>query len=173
DRRRFRRLSQYDGLTGLLNHRCFHQEVQTALRQLGARNAPAVLVAADVDLFKKINDRYGHQAGDCVLRHLGEMMRNQFPSPCILGRIGGEEFGIFIPEQNRLQVRQRIHSLRSALGPVEYQGRAIGFTLSFGLVESRGNARLETLRKRADDDLYRAKRSGRNELVDAADLEPA
>jgi len=131
----------------------------------------AVLVAADVDLFKKINDRFGHQAGDRVLRHLGEILRDKFPAPCILGRIGGEEFGIFIPEQNRLQVRQRIHGLRDALEPVEYQRRTIEFTLSFGLVESRGNARLETLRRRADDALYRAKRSGRDELIDAADLD--
>lgn len=170
DRRRFRRLSQYDGLTGLYNHRCFHQLVQSALRQMGAKNAPAVLVAADVDLFKKINDRYGHQAGDRVLHHLGEVLRDLFPSPCILGRIGGEEFGIFVPEQNRLQVRQRIHGLRSALGPVDHQGRQIEFTLSFGLVESRGDARLESLRRRADEALYRAKRSGRDELIDAADL---
>jgi len=171
DRRRFRRLSRYDGLTGLYNHRCFHQQVEAALRELGTENAPAVLVAADVDLFKKINDRFGHQAGDRVLRHLGEILRDKFPAPCILGRIGGEEFGIFIPEQNRLQVRQRIHGLRDALEPVEYQRRTIEFTLSFGLVESRGNARLETLRRRADDALYRAKRSGRDELIDAADLD--
>jgi diguanylate cyclase (GGDEF)-like protein len=173
DRRRFRRLSQYDGLTGLYNHRSFHQEVQEALRRLGARNAPAVLVAADVDLFKKINDRYGHQAGDRVLQHLGEVLREQFPPPCLLGRIGGEEFGIFVPDQNRLQVRQRIHALRSSLGAVEFQGRSIEFTLSFGLIESRGNARLETMRRRADEALYRAKRSGRDELIDAADLDPA
>lgn len=173
DRRRFRRLSQYDGLTGLYNHRSFHQEVQAALRRLGAKNAPAVLVAADVDLFKKINDRYGHQAGDRVLKHLGEVLREQFPPPCLLGRIGGEEFGIFIPEQNRLQVRQRIHALRSGLGKVDFQGRTMEFTLSFGLIESRGNARLETMRRRADEALYRAKRSGRDELIDAADLDQA
>ena len=173
DRRRFHRLSLYDGLTGVYNHRSFHQEVQAALRRLGSRNAPAVLVAADVDLFKKINDRYGHQGGDRVLSRLGEILRDQFPPPCILGRIGGEEFGIFMPEQNRLQALQRIHTLRSTLGTVDFQGREIDFTLSFGMVESRGNVRLESLRRRADDALYRAKRAGRNEVVDAADLESA
>lgn len=170
DRRRYRRLAEIDGLTGLFNHRRFHHAVENALAESRARGKVCSLVAADVDLFKQINDRYGHQAGDKVLRKLGTILMEQFPPPCIVGRIGGEEFAIFLPGQNRLQTHQRIREFRERIKPVEFKRYSIEITLSFGLVESRHESRLEKLRARADDALYRAKRSGRNQVVDSADL---
>ena len=170
DRRRFRKLSEVDGLTGLFNHRRFHHAVEDALREARERNSVSVLVAADVDLFKQVNDRYGHQAGDEVLRKLGALLMEHFPEPCITGRVGGEEFAIFLPGHNRLQARQRISALCDRIAPVEFEGRSIRVTLSFGLVESRRETRLEKLRVRADQALYSAKRAGRNQLVDASDL---
>ena len=170
DRRRFRLLSEIDGLTGLFNHRRFHHAVEDALRRAREQGRVSALVAADVDLFKQVNDRYGHQAGDQVLRKLGALLRDQFPAPCITGRVGGEEFAIFMPDHNRLQARQRIAGFRDRIEPIDYEGRSIAVTLSFGLVESRRETRLERLRTRADQALYQAKRAGRNQVVDAADL---
>lgn len=170
DRRRFRRLSEIDGLTRLFNHRRFHHAVEDALAENRAQGKVCSLVAADVDLFKQINDRYGHQAGDQVLRKLGALLLEQFPAPCIVGRIGGEEFAIFLPGHNRLQAQQRIGEFRDRIRPVEFNGQSIDVTLSFGLVESRRESRLEKLRARADHALYRAKRAGRNQVIDAADL---
>jgi len=170
DRRRFRTLSQVDGLTGLYNHRRFHHAVEGALGQSREQGRVSALVAADVDLFKQVNDRHGHQAGDHVLRRLGALLREQFPDPCITGRIGGEEFAIFLPGHNRLQARQRIAEFRERIPPIEFEGRSIEVTLSFGLVESRRETRLESLRTLADRALYKAKRSGRNQIVDAAEL---
>lgn len=170
DRRRYRRLSEIDGLTGLFNHRKFHHAVENALAGNRAQGRVCSLVAADVDLFKQINDRYGHQAGDQVLRKLGALLLEQFPAPCIVGRIGGEEFAIFLPDHNRLQAHQRIGEFRDRFRPIEFNGDSIDVTLSFGLVESRRESRLEKLRARADNALYRAKRAGRNQVIDAADL---
>ena len=170
DRRRFRRLSEIDGLTRLFNHRRFHHAVEDALTESRNQGRVCSLVAADVDLFKQINDRYGHQAGDQVLRRLGTLLLEQFPAPCIVGRIGGEEFAIFLPGHNRLQAHQRIGEFRDRIRPVEFNGHSIEVTLSFGLVESRRESRLEKLRARADQALYRAKRAGRNQVIDAADL---
>lgn len=170
DRRRYRRLSEIDGLTGLFNHRRFHHAVENALAENRARGRVSSLVAADVDLFKQINDRYGHQAGDQVLRKLGALLLEQFPSPCIVGRIGGEEFAVFLPDHNRLQTHQRIREFRDRIRPIEFNGNSIEVTLSFGLLESRRESRLEKLRARADHALYRAKRAGRNQVIDAADL---
>lgn len=170
DRRRYRRLSEVDGLTGLCNHRRFHQAVENALGEHRERGKACSLIAADVDLFKQINDRYGHQAGDEVLRRLGALLLEQFPPPCIVGRVGGEEFAVFLPDHNRLQANQRIREFRERVKPIEFNGNTIEVTLSFGLVESRKESRLERLRTRADDALYRAKRAGRNQVVDAADL---
>lgn len=170
DRRRFRQLSEIDGLTGLFNHRRFHQGAEQALARARAAGEVCTLVAADVDLFKQVNDRYGHRAGDRVLQQLGALLRNRFPPPCLAGRVGGEEFAIFLPGNNRLQARQRIQGLRESLGPIEYDGQLIEVTLSFGLVEARRETRLERLRASADHALYRAKRAGRNQLVDVADL---
>ncbi|MEX0914322.1 MAG: GGDEF domain-containing protein, partial [Wenzhouxiangellaceae bacterium] len=127
------------------------------------------LVAADVDLFKQINDRYGHQAGDQVLRRLSALLLEQFPAPSIVGRIGGEEFAIFLPDHNRLQAYRRISEFRDRIRPIEFEGHSIEVTLSFGLTESRKETRLERLRARADHALYRAKRAGRNQVIDAAD----
>lgn len=170
DRRRYRRLSEIDGLTGLFNHRRFHQAVENALGENRVHGNVCSMVAADVDLFKQINDRYGHQAGDQVLRKLGALLLEHFPAPCIVGRIGGEEFAIFLPDHNRLQAQQRITEFRNRIKPVEFNGHSIEITLSFGLVESRRESRLEKLRARADDALYQAKRAGRNQVIDAADL---
>lgn len=170
DRRRFRRLSEIDGLTRLFNHRRFHHSVENALAENRAQGRVCSLVAADVDLFKQINDRYGHQAGDQVLRRLGALLMEQFPPPCIVGRIGGEEFAIFLPGHNRLQTHQRIGEFRDRIRPIEFNGHSIEVTLSFGLVESRRESRLEKLRARADHALYRAKRAGRNQVIDAADM---
>lgn len=173
DRRRYRRLSEIDGLTRLFNHRRFHHAVEDALAENRVHGRVCSLVAADVDLFKQINDRYGHQAGDQVLQRLGALLLEQFPAPCIVGRIGGEEFAIFLPGHNRLQAHQRIGEFRDRLRPVEFNGHSIEVTLSFGLVESRRESRLEKLRARADHALYRAKRAGRNQVIDAADLAAA
>ncbi|HMB38879.1 MAG TPA: GGDEF domain-containing protein [Wenzhouxiangellaceae bacterium] len=170
DRRRYRRLSETDGLTGLFNHRRFHHAAEDALAGNRAHGNVCALVAADVDLFKQINDRYGHQAGDHVLRKLSALLLDQFPAPCIVGRIGGEEFAIFMPGHNRLQAHQRIGEFRDRIRPIEFDGQSIEVTLSFGLVESRRESRLEKLRARADHALYRAKRAGRNQVIDAADL---
>jgi len=168
DRRRFRKLSEVDGLTGLFNHRRFHHAVEDALRKASEQNSVSVLIAADVDLFKQVNDRHGHQAGDQVLRKLGALLTEHFPDPCITGRVGGEEFAIFLPDHNRLQARQRISDFCDRIAPIEFEGRSIRITLSFGLVESRRETRLEKLRMRADQALYKAKRAGRNQLVDAS-----
>lgn len=170
DRRRFRRLSERDGLTGLLNHRRFHHRADAALQQSRSAGRPCTLIAADVDLFKQVNDRYGHQAGDAVLIYLGRLLTDVFPSPCIVGRVGGEEFAVFLPGENRLQARQRVENLRRRLEPVAAGEARIEITLSFGVAEARREGRLERLRLRADDALYRAKRSGRDQLVDASEL---
>lgn len=170
DRRRYRRLSETDGLTGLFNHRRFHHAVEDAIAGTRAHGKVCALVAADVDLFKQINDRYGHLAGDHVLRKLSALLLDQFPAPCIVGRIGGEEFAIFMPGHNRLQAHQRIGEFRDRIRPIEFKGHSIEVTLSFGLVESRRDSRLGKLRARADNALYRAKRAGRNQVIDAADL---
>ncbi|MCA1779669.1 MAG: diguanylate cyclase [Xanthomonadaceae bacterium] len=170
DRRRYRALASTDGLTGLLNHAAFHRETEQALADAGSPDRVCCLIAADVDFFKQVNDRYGHQAGDAVLSYLGRLLREQFPPPCIVGRIGGEEFGIFLPDHNRLQARQRLRAFRKQIKPVRFDGLPIEITLSFGLSETRRESRIETVRGWADEALYRAKRSGRNELVDANDL---
>jgi diguanylate cyclase (GGDEF)-like protein len=170
DRRRFQQLSERDGLTGLLNHNRFHRAANAALRQARLDGRPCTLIAADVDFFKKINDRHGHRAGDAVLVALAQRLNEAFPAPAIVGRVGGEEFAIILPGENRLQARQRVEHLRRALTPVRSGQDTIDFTLSFGLAEARRKGRLERLRILADEALYRAKRSGRDQVIDVADL---
>ncbi|HRQ63326.1 MAG TPA: diguanylate cyclase [Xanthomonadaceae bacterium] len=170
ERRRFRRLSEIDGLTGLSNHQhtryCGQVAYERAMRDL----SPFTAVVADIDRFKRINDRYGHATGDAVLRRLGELVREVFPERAVKGRTGGEEFTVLI-DANAAQTRFLIDDLRRRIAPIEVFGHHVEYRLSFGLSEANENhAALEDLLHAADMALYQAKRSGRDRVMDAAYL---
>jgi len=169
DRRRFRSLANADPLTGLYNHSRFHQRVTRQLDQRRGRGLAGTLIAIDIDYFKQINDRHGHQTGDVVLRELAVLLREHFPPPRLVGRVGGEEFAVFLPDENRVQAQQRLTRLRERIAATRFSDKSLEITLSYGIAEARGRAGLEVLRSRADQALYRAKRDGRDRAVDIDD----
>ncbi|MCI0520210.1 MAG: diguanylate cyclase [Chloroflexi bacterium] len=157
-----------DELTGLYNRRGFFElgrrEVERSLRY--ARPLSAVFL--DIDHFKQVNDRYGHQAGDQVLYHLAECLRQHVRSIDIVGRYGGEEFVLLLPETDqalangvaeRLRVKVEEMSAPTARGPV-------AITVSVGIAAlTEAHENLEALLAHADQGLYRAKQTGRNRVV--------
>lgn len=172
-RRRFRALSERDGLTGLSNHQhtrlVGQQAFDRALREL----APFTAVVADIDRFKRINDRYGHAAGDAVLRTLGALVQEVFPASAVKGRTGGEEFTVLI-EGSAQQAKFLVEELRRRIVPLHVFGHRVEYCLSYGLCEVNENhTSLEELLRAADMALYQAKRSGRDRVVDAATLPEA
>lgn len=160
-------LANQDGLTGLYNRRHFmslaEAEVQRALRY----QRPVVVGMADLDYFKKLNDTYGHAAGDAVLRALAGLMRESFRQSDLVCRYGGEEFAFVFPESSlsEAHVLSERFRLRCAAFEVALpDGRSVSVTTSIGLADL-SDCSLEAALSRADTALYEAKRLGRNRVV--------
>ncbi|TVS10516.1 MAG: GGDEF domain-containing protein [Wenzhouxiangella sp.] len=162
-RRRFRDLSRQDQLSGLANHGWFFERAQALLDEYLARPSSGlvVLVAADIDHFKDINDRFGHRVGDEVLGRTARRMRESFPEHALIGRIGGEEFAALVRVDRIDQVIDCIERFRRP-DPDSVRAGDPEVTASFGLSCYRPGDDIDALRERADRTLYRAKQSGRD-----------
>lgn len=152
-----------DSLTPLLNRRGFREEAERRLATL--HGAPACIVFGDIDGFKSINDRYGHAAGDDVIRTIGELIACQLrPGDCA-ARIGGEEFVALLPRVALADARHMAERLRRQIAGTGIEalgGQSI--TASFGIAEAAPGERIEQVMNRADEMLYRAKHNGRNRV---------
>ena len=155
--------SETDPLSSVLNRRGFEHHGELALLRGGEA---AVLVAADLDSFKQINDSFGHAAGDGVIAHFGAMLADMAPASAIVGRTGGEEFAVLLPgallSDGRLYAEAVRTAFASARLPVLGVDRA--FTASFGVAQRNPGDSLFELSRRADAALYRAKAGGRNQV---------
>ena len=163
-----------DGLTGLHNRRYMESHLATLVEQATARGKPLALLVLDIDYFKAINDNYGHDAGDEVLREFAIRVRKSIRGIDLACRHGGEEFVIVMPETDMAVAATVAERLRRRIAtepfPIEQGKRSIGVTISIGLaaLEATSDSAVKVL-KRADQALYRAKRDGRNRVVaDAA-----
>jgi diguanylate cyclase (GGDEF)-like protein len=159
-------LAIYDSLTGFLNRRQFRARLDEELSRAEAEKLPLALVLIDIDHFKRVNDEHGHLAGDHVLGELARVMRLQALPGMLLGRLGGEEFGLALPEvalQHALDLAERLR-LQVQDHPFELRGGTrLPVTASFGVAEwSAEFSSAAQLLKAADEALYRAKDSGRN-----------
>lgn len=170
DRRRYRELSERDGLTGLYNHQSTLRLGRVLQAQCRRERKPFTAIVADIDCFKQINDRFGHAAGDTVLRDLGQLLLQVFPAQAVVGRSGGEEFTMLI-DASVDQARYLIEELRRRIVPLHVVDERLEYSLSYGLsAATDAQAPLEEILRSADMALYEAKRSGRNRVVDAANL---
>lgn len=172
---RLRRVAARDSLTGLATRRSMESEVKRilALRERDPSHAVALIIA-DVDRLKRINDRFGHPAGDAALRRLGALIRRQTRGSDLGIRFGGDEFAIFIHGRSAPNAPLLAERIRAAAANLRLPGRARGHrpTLSLGVVRLRPKENFARLLARADRLLYRAKRRGRNR-VEADTARPA
>ncbi|MFO7552844.1 MAG: GGDEF domain-containing protein [Haliea sp.] len=156
-------LATRDFLTQLYNRGHFTQLMN---RWLGDRRGTHVhsLLLFDLDLFKKINDQYGHDVGDKVLCHVASLCLANIREQDILARIGGEEFALFLPCCDSRHALQWAEQCRQVIAdsPLELDGQSIGITASFGIASATPPTDFETLFKLADEALYRSKDQGRN-----------
>ncbi|HEY4092108.1 MAG TPA: GGDEF domain-containing protein [Luteibacter sp.] len=165
---RFKRMSCQDGLTGVANHQYFMTELERGLHDLERRNAPACLVLLDLDHFKLVNDTYGHAIGDAVLKCATATCRQQLRPVDLLGRLGGEEFGILLPECQAEQGLVIANCIRAALeaAPLAVDGHVVTYSASIGVACTRiSGYGLQRIRREADAALYRAKNMGRNRVM--------
>lgn len=157
------REATFDQLTGALNRRRIEQGLAREMER-SKRHGDALSVALmDVDHFKEVNDRYGHDVGDQVLQQLIARCRDNLRTVDLIGRWGGEEFLIVLPSTGRKSAGQSAERLRAQIAETA-PGDPHGVTVSLGVACYRPGESLSALVKRADDALYRAKERGRNRV---------
>jgi diguanylate cyclase (GGDEF)-like protein len=165
---KLRTLAVTDALTGLYNRRYFWEALKREL--IAARRKPSVfsVILVDLDHFKRVNDAYGHDAGDRVLQATANLLRGHIRGSDIAVRYGGEEFALLLPGTGAAVAEERAEQLRRELEALEIacNGGRIRITLSAGVAESGPSATNEReIMKRVDEALYAAKAAGRNRVV--------
>ena len=158
-----------DYLTGLANRRYFIEQAELELSRHNRYSTQLSLIMLDIDFFKKINDTYGHNVGDLVLQKIAEVGRSVLRDVDVIGRIGGEEFAILLPQTNledSIKVAERLRIEISNEKIVLDKGLLENFTASFGVVTAGNNSTIDELLIKADKALYKAKESGRNRVCD-------
>jgi diguanylate cyclase (GGDEF)-like protein len=164
----FERQAVTDGLTELANRRQFEEALEGEIGRIDRFGGAVSLIIADIDDFKQVNDRYGHQAGDAVLRAVADVIQAHVRAIDLPARYGGEEFTVLLPQTELDGAEHVAERLRRevAARPIEMpSGALLAVTASFG-VASYPNARTQSaLFAAADEALYRAKRDGKNSVV--------
>lgn len=167
-----RRLAQRDPLTNVFNRRAFLDLLERAV-SLGLRHRqPVPLLLLDLDHFKVINDTHGHMHGDQALRHFVQVAESVIRHEDVLGRLGGEEFAVFLPNSTLAEActvaeRLRVAVAQSTLG---LDSGPVTFTVSIGVTVCGNPHDIEAAMHRADSAMYRAKEQGRNSVVTAPAL---
>jgi diguanylate cyclase (GGDEF)-like protein len=163
-----------DVLTGVYNRRGLFQVGDFEFVRARRTSRPFSMMMFDIDHFKKINDQYGHAAGDQVLRGLAERCRSKSRSVDMVCRYGGEEFVIFLPETNIEATRMIAERLRQTVmdTPFPTDAGELHVTISIGIAQANERDALKTLIERADQALYTAKRTGRNRVVMNSGTQP-
>lgn len=153
-----------DALTSINNRRAFDLELERRFGEWFRLGIPLTLVMLDVDFFKKFNDKYGHQAGDEVLKTVARTLARTMRDIDFVARFGGEEFSIILIGTRLAEARFAAERVRKAIesAAVEYEGQTLQVTASLGLAEVANEDTVESLIKRADEALYAAKKGGRN-----------
>ena len=168
------RLARVDPLTGLFNRRGFDQAAAVALDWPQAWGRPAAVVMGDLDHFKSVNDRFGHEFGDVALKRVAEVLRSAAGDrPILLGRQGGEEFLLLLTGLAHAEAWAFADGVRRAIAaePVEWDGRRATVTMSFGVAAVAAyEGRISRLIARADAALLKAKRAGRNCVVEFGEV---
>jgi diguanylate cyclase (GGDEF)-like protein len=172
-------LSLSDALTGIGNRRCFDDFLDREWRRAARERTSLALVMCDVDFFKKYNDRYGHPAGDEVLKAVGQALGTTVKRPTDLAtRYGGEEFALLLPDttpEGALHLAEQARAAVAALGILHEESHHQHVSLSLGvaIIQPTPGSNAALLVQAADRALYQAKEAGRNQVVLAEEQPPA
>jgi diguanylate cyclase len=154
-----------DGLTGLPNRKSFDKAIDELYVQWQKQQQPFCVGLIDIDHFKRINDTYGHPAGDAVLKHIAQVFQTEFTDVVCVARYGGEEFGI-ITAASLEEASMQMDRIRANVSKIQIQhdGKFIDVTLSGGISTIQSGERIGQLVRRADEALYASKLGGRNRV---------
>jgi diguanylate cyclase (GGDEF)-like protein/PAS domain S-box-containing protein len=163
-------LALTDYLTNLSNRRYFMQRGAEEFKRAQRNNQPLALMMLDIDEFKKVNDSYGHEAGDQALQQVAAVMKSSLREIDLLGRLGGEEFAVLLPDTSEQDAVVLAERVRQSIANMSFEtpGQVLSnpITISIGVaVISDEMSSIDDLLRKADAALYRAKQSGRNRVV--------
>jgi diguanylate cyclase (GGDEF)-like protein len=167
DELELRQIASRDHLTGALSRRSWTERAKAEMARAHRYGRPLSLAMLDIDLFKKINDSYGHSAGDVVIKHIACLCMSMVRQSDLFGRFGGEEFVLMMPETGAIEARMVAERIRTTFGSAPTNlGEPVTCTISVGLTElAAPDDTLDTLIDHADEALYEAKDAGRNRTV--------
>jgi diguanylate cyclase (GGDEF)-like protein len=167
--RQLRALMLRDSLTGLLNHTSILERLKQEVARAARNSQPLALVVIDLDNFKHVNDTYGHATGDRVLKALAHLFTRRLRQTDIIGRYGGEEFFVILPNTDEGTAFQVINELREAFSLVRHisAGQEFNVTISCGVASFPKQQTPANLSEAADRAMYAAKQLGRNQIVQA------
>lgn len=156
-----------DSLTGLLKHTKIKEAFEMELMRAHRSGAGLSYAMVDIDYFKQINDNYGHAMGDRVIKSLAHLMLQRLRQTDVVGRYGGEEFAVVLPETDAAGAAAVMEEVRAAFSALEFDadGGSFSVTLSVGLVSCGKCGDAKTIAEQADQAMYEAKRAGRNRMV--------
>jgi diguanylate cyclase (GGDEF)-like protein len=160
-----RRLSRTDALTGLLNRRAFFEEVRARIERQGGRARSGALIYVDLDNFKLVNDRFGHQQGDAALRTVAAILSGSARAGDLVARLGGDEFALWLTGSDGDGATAKARKLlERAAELAEFSGDAehrLGFSIGIAPQAAGAGEPIEALVARADAAMYRAKQNGK------------
>jgi len=164
-------MALFDSLTGTLNRPAFYQHAEKEFARSKRYYRPLSVIMLDIDHFKSVNDKYGHQGGDQVLQIFAEACQEVIRSTDIMGRVGGEEFALLLPDTPMKSAFNLAERLRQRINKYPYLAgdMLIDITASLGVAELQSDdSEFRMLLQRADEALYKAKHAGRNQVKIAA-----
>ena len=159
-------VARTDSLTGLPNRRAISEWASKQLKGASRHGFPLWVVLGDLDSFKEINDTYGHEAGDIVLRTFADLLKKQIRASDMCGRLGGDEFLIVVSHVGAENIELVMNRFREMFRTLSFPfaGQSVNISATFGIAGSQGGSLMDfdTLVRKADEMLYEAKRAGRN-----------
>jgi len=162
--RQLDKLASRDSLTGLLKHTVARFEINKEYARCQRRGEQAVVAMLDLDHFKQVNDRFGHRTGDLVIKGLANLLRHQLRKSDVIGRYGGEEFIVALPDCSIENAQRVLQSVCEHMAAISFHsdGKEFSVTLSVGVVPMQNYLTSDDAIEAADQALYRQKRAGRN-----------
>lgn len=163
-------LASHDPLTGVMNARAYYRVCDQAIHASQRRQTFFAVLFIDLDHFKSINDQYGHAVGDEVLREVAQTLQSHIRRSDALGRIGGEEFSVFLPDTDLMGAQELAENLRQAVANLRIRtaGQSLQITASIGVAGGNFGAAhapsMKQIQQQADQAMYEAKRAGRNRV---------